>query len=305
MIKARTVFALGAGASNPYGFPLGRKLLFEVCDCLARPTGNARNFIKQYHTKSDSDIDCFINELRGSHIASVDAFLENRPEYLDICKPAIAVALIPHERFDALVREPDKYEWYEYLLQQMGSTRESFRESAENLSFVTFNYDRSLEYFLFYSLANAYGQKDAVDLFNRVTIVHVYGELGSPDFLNKDGRGYAPDLLSDQDIEKCAINIKIMPERSEDSTEFKQAHRLISEAQSIHFLGFGYDEKNVQRLKVKELFRGVRMQGTLLGLGISERARVFGLFDRKWNGPGNEPYTSYDVLSYLKNIWNI
>jgi hypothetical protein len=124
----------------------------------------------------------------------------------------------------------------------MGTTREEFRHSAQQLSFITFNYDRSLEYFLFYSLVNAYGEEDARDLFKDVTIVHVYGKLGNPDFLDKDGRGYAPSI-TDGDIEKCISEIKIMPERSEDSVEFKSAHTLISEAQFLYFLGFGYDEK--------------------------------------------------------------
>jgi hypothetical protein len=104
MITVKTIFVLGAGASKPYGFPLGRKLLFEACDCLAKPTGNARNFIMKHCAKTDMDINVFVNELRRSHISSVDAFLENRPEYLEIGKPAIAVALIPHETFDTLVR---------------------------------------------------------------------------------------------------------------------------------------------------------------------------------------------------------
>jgi hypothetical protein len=308
MIKSKTVFVLGAGASHPYGFPLGRDLLFDVCTILANSQSPARDLIKGCYAKTDLEIDCFVNELRGSHIASVDAFLENRPDYLSIGKPAIALALIPYERFEKLVRKRDEYNWYEYLYQQMGATREAFRESAKQLSFITFNYDRSLEFFFFYSLVNSYAENDARDLFGELKIVHVYGKLGELEFLGTGGRGFAPDLLSKQDIEKCVSDIKIMPERSEEANEFKNAHQLVGEAQQIHFLGFGYDETNVRRLKIPQLFKGIRLQGTTFKLGLSELSRVANCFvdnNGRTRWAWDPSWAQYDILNYLKNLWQV
>ncbi len=82
---------------------------------------------------------------------SIDAFLEFRNDYAEIGRRAIADALIRYER-DDLLWPDDRHgtidNWYAYLFNKLvkGIRFEAFNSLP--ISFVTFNYDRSLSYFL-------------------------------------------------------------------------------------------------------------------------------------------------------------
>lgn len=144
MITKTTVLILGAGASIDYGFPLGRGLRDLVC----RVPGTAGASAITDAGYDPEELNEFVDILRHSGYTSVDWFLEDRPEFISIGKAAIAAALIPFENPDRLF-PPDApaNHWYELLLNTMDSPRGSFTENR--LSIVTFNYDRSLEYYLF------------------------------------------------------------------------------------------------------------------------------------------------------------
>ena len=47
MIKTKTVFILGAGASCPYGFPLGTELRQEICQYYSADISNYLNGLEQ------------------------------------------------------------------------------------------------------------------------------------------------------------------------------------------------------------------------------------------------------------------
>ena len=88
----------------------------------------------------------FVNTLRESGQASIDAFLAHHAEFMEVGKAAIAAILIGRERRDALFA-PAEDHWYQYVwsyLQDAGAA--AFGENK--LTVVTFNYDRSLERFL-------------------------------------------------------------------------------------------------------------------------------------------------------------
>lgn len=314
MIKKKTVFVLGAGASHPYGFPLGRELVFEVPKRLRVTTKRlSGEFIRLFQDADDAyDIDGFTQKLIGSNL-SVDAYLEHHPEHLKIGKAGIALCLIPHENINGLVRNESERKWYEYLFQQMGSNPDEFRQSVNSLSVITFNYDRSFEYFIFNSTSDAFGEQFAVNTLKEFSIIHVYGQLGSPKFLTKNDqdtskyrRDYSETLKEDI-ISACTSEIKIMPERMDDSREFALAQQLISNAHSLCFFGFGYDATNLRRLKLDEYFNGKLIFGTAFGMYADEHRRTRMLFDRdrgtKPNlasmlvlGNGDE-----DVLTFLRN----
>ena len=93
---------------------------------------------------SEVQIREFCEALSGAGKVTIDAFLEHRDNFVEIGKAAIAACLIKYERaemFDA------SRCWYPYLFNKMNTTFDEFSENR--LAFVTFNYDRSLEAFLF------------------------------------------------------------------------------------------------------------------------------------------------------------
>jgi len=114
-----------------------------------------------------------------SGTVSVDAFLEGRPEFLDVGKFAIAYCLIPFESEANLFTPPgDHGDWYGYLSERLNRSFDEFEHNK--LSIVTFNYDHSLEHYLFTSLLNWHGRSvdDCIGKFAKLPIIHVYGQLG-------------------------------------------------------------------------------------------------------------------------------
>lgn len=118
MITTPTVLVLGAGASCPYGFPTAKELKNRICEVFSNPDVISR-LAKGLDRSSDQFVE-FREAFWKSSTSSVDAFLEGRPEFLDVGKLAIAYCLIPFEN------EPDLYspppgdgDWYLYLSERL------------------------------------------------------------------------------------------------------------------------------------------------------------------------------------------
>lgn len=207
MITRPTVFVLGAGASCSYGFPSGRELIFQIYDRVRKKcTGMVAGGVKHWlGFEIDTVLRC-AQELVSSEIPSVDLFLENRQEYRDIGKALIATALIPYEGEKRLERRNEKHEWLEYLFGHMVTKRESFE--GNHVSFITFNYDRSVEQFFSKALTSSFGLKQAElqEMLKIVPIVHVHGLLGKLGS-GHDARPFSPDV-NETSIRIAAAGIK-------------------------------------------------------------------------------------------------
>lgn len=141
MIARQTVFVLGAGASMPYGFPSGDQLVDEIVQlALERPisrTFNDAGF-------KNEQVRRFGEDLASSDAPSIDAFLEYRPEFLDICKLAIAMRLTRKEDDGTLTQAYRKefgnavggLMWYHYLWKEMVAGKGHFGDNK--VAFVTF-----------------------------------------------------------------------------------------------------------------------------------------------------------------------
>ena len=261
MIETRTVMVLGAGASKPYGLPLGgelRELILKMNEDDLReiPTGPQTS-------SYDHSGAAFLHAFRRSQFASIDAFLARRPEFSVMGKHAIAKALLPRENADALLDKTPDDHWYRYLAHKMDAAWDEI--PANKISFITFNYDRSLELFLQETFASAHGRPadEARLLVEKIPIVHVYGKLGSmnpelPDFVPYGGGG--PDQGS-RYLYHAEHGLRVIPEGRDNSPEFITARDLLESAKRICFLGFGFDRMNVERLGNELIGAGGRMTG--------------------------------------------
>lgn len=267
MFSKPTVLILGAGASAPYGFPLARGLRDLVCRL---PNTAAAGAIADLGYGPE-ELREFVQTLRYSGCTSVDWFLEDHPEFTEVGKAAIAAALIPFENPDRLFPPgaPTSH-WYELLLNTLYSSGGAFDGSS--LSIVTFNYDRSLEHYLFRVLQTRSGAADrAAENLARLEIVHVHGRLGGLYPLVSDGRPYLPQISSDK-IRTAADQIIVVGEASGKTVEFERARALLFEAERIIFLGFGFHPESIRRLGVfeepwnDEHCRRVQVQGTKFGV---------------------------------------
>ena len=165
----------------------------------------------------------------------------------------MAVILIQNEIENTLWS--DDRNWMKYLWQHM----QPFDRLNENqVSFITYNYDRSLEHFLVTSLQNTLGLsiEESSKVVMQIPIVHLHGRLGYLPWQNdgRDGREYRAEV-DIRSVELCVRHIHVYHEEPDDkrNEEFAKAHSLMSEATNTFFLGFGFGAKNVERLKIKEL----------------------------------------------------
>ncbi|WP_170868430.1 hypothetical protein [Desulfatibacillum alkenivorans] len=283
MITKKTVFVLGAGASMHYGYPSGETLLREIQKILNAPDSFAHKVINElsHYGHIEGDIKRFAKALGETGRSSIDAFLEHRPEFIDIGKHFIASVLIPNEKAEPLsatARNLKMGNWFQYLYNKMNSKFEEFGDNQ--ISFVTLNYDRSLEHFLFSALQADYGkgENDCAEQLDKIPIIHVHGQLGLLPWQDKKaGRAYASGIDIErkrEEFQTSARAIKIIHEveNADDIPEFIKAQRLMNEANQIYFLGFGYDPTNCKRLKIPD--SSVWKAGTGYGLLHQERREV-------------------------------
>ena len=202
MITKQTTFILGAGASWPYGFPTGQELREIIIDnTLGRRLDgwqskyNFYNF-KEYYVRKFGD------EFARSPI-SIDAFLERRPEFLTIGKISIALALIGKENPDELTKSGNG-KWYSYLFSKI-LTPEVDSIKNNKLSIITFNYDRSLDYFLLDSLEHSFDldPRSCIKELGLLMPIHIYGKLGDLPHVGQSSISYSGE------IDQMNINVAI------------------------------------------------------------------------------------------------
>ena len=244
-ILTPTTLVLGAGASNDYRFPTGGELLDQVFND-SDLRGHICTLVPDY-----DDVRNFLEQLRYSGDSSVDAFLEKNPKFERIGKYTIAAALLPLE--DPLNLFPPKVgphsHWYQLLIDRMGvGTDEWF---SNNLSVITFNYDRSFEQYFMTVIATRakLSAENARETFQHIQVVHVHGSLGgfppgAPGTLPY-GVNMAPDNIS-----RAARGIGVVTEVNSLDPEFEAAEKILRGSERIYFLGFGFHPDNVRRLRI-------------------------------------------------------
>lgn len=236
----------------PYGLPSGAQLRIFLCnasnhnDPLTVTVSNLlqvdRNLVVNFATAF---------KLSGQ--LSIDTFLARRPEYANIGKACIAAVLCSREVANYVVAPDQPDHWYGLLWEAITRDADSIADVRDSrVWFMTFNYDRSLEYFLFEAVKNTFGTND-VDALTTVKsfgIHHLYGALGEfgPTY-SETTRPYLSELTAG-DIQIASRGIRIIPEARDDDRVFYQARELIAHCKRLCFLGFGFDPLNLRRLNI-------------------------------------------------------
>jgi len=262
----RTVFVLGAGSSADYDFPIGQKLCKLVCDELREGRQYGPD-LRDNAGFTDEEINKFCRELRLSAQLSVDAFLEHRREFLNLGKAAMALMLVRKEVPGNLWFFGDA-NWMRYMFSRLNAPFESFHEIP--VSFITFNYDRSLEHFLCTALQSKYGKTEAecAAVLEHIPIIHLHGRLGYLPWEKGEGQRPYDATINREVLNTCIKNIKVVHEDIKDGRDkdFARAFDLMQDADCIYYLGFGYGPVNMERLKIRDLLAGKLTYGTGKGL---------------------------------------
>lgn len=311
MIEKRTVLILGAGASIPFGYPSGKRLLETIVEQSGYASSDLQGCLRDMGYTSPQIVE-FGQTLRYSGRASVDAFLEYRPDFMPIGKAAMADVLIRCETERRLwedpKEDPEEGNWYGHLFNLMTGNFEDFGENK--LTVITYNYDRSLEHFLFVSLSKSYRKKDdqVAAQMAQVPIMHVHGILGAlPWQEGRVKRAYGPDASPEEKMESAKM-IRIVHEEADEKHAFADAWKALQDAQRIYFLGFGYNEANLQRLQLNLLGQEFRVDGSCYKLTDKERMSVEGLIMRQLRHELRarmrirlDPEPDHKVLAFLRH----
>lgn len=318
MIKEKTVFILGAGANKPYGFPTGNELREQICrnsykNIVSKIPKNDRGYISEYYKEEVQDkLESFTSIFFKSSTPSIDLFLSRNIVYADIGKLSIIVEILEAEkdskfREDMVVKDQD---WYSYLFHFMTKeivTNENYKDfSSNNVSFITFNYDRSLEFFLHESFINSFNgeidKKSLNDEFNKIYFAHVFGIVAPLPLYDEMPKDTTLEYRAKYTIDKAMFlrrNIKLIHEGTQqDISEIKSK---IREANRIFFLGFGFANENLEILELpKILNNSQKIYGTVLGKSEREIINIH----KKFRPPlpdSNLNFEKTNCLDLLRN----
>lgn len=231
MLKTRTVFVLGAGASFEVGLPQGEKLKQIIADKVNirydlsyRTSGeNSIDHALRVHVNSDDekrgDFNLYLRAGHHIHDAmpqalSIDNFIDQQnDEKIELCgKLGIVHSILEAERnsllwFDdhSLQNTIDfnnlnqKKAWHNQFFRLLteGCRLEDIAKRLSTIAFISFNYDRCLEHFLFFALKNYYRAQDGkiAEILSSLQVYHPYGTVGAlPWQSNGHGIGYGKEV---------------------------------------------------------------------------------------------------------------
>lgn len=262
MIANKTTLIVGSGASVALEYPTGAQLREWII---------GGNWISHDLSEGTKRMQQQLSwRLRLSLIPSIDAFLaeDANVDLRDWGIVCIAGALLPCEAR----KKEHPPEWLRLVFNAIRGKKSA--ERAHRLKIVTFNYDLSIEYFLFHAFRGAFKldmSQAKAQLDESVEIIHVYGQLGQISELGGDREYGSEDY--ERDITKASKGLKIIG-RAPDDEMFKRAHEVIREAEFLAILGFGYDETNVANLKLVELAKDKHLFSTGWEMGYGMRGWV-------------------------------
>jgi len=179
--------------------------------------------------------------------------------------------------------------WYSLLFRELRKGTSKFEDVLENkLSIITYNYDRLFEYLLCTHLRDSYKltDSDCSLIFSpessKIQIIHLHGKVGD---LENSSSPYFSDYgteLSSNKILRARSQIKIVHENFEKNQSFIQTRVTLNHAKRIYFLGFGFDDKNLERLlpdSIRHIGKSAKVRGTAFQLDTmtKRRARNIGL----------------------------
>ena len=322
------VFIIGAGCSVPYGFPTGAMLMQKLkdldygrkfprdpndlsdiflVDLYQEHFGyssadNRRQYGKDYtwvlpysehedlyNRLMDEIVLPFSQSVRNSMMVSTDEFLKNRlsqekSNEVDFGKRLIAYEILKAEQKSRLWN----IDWIQHLLSRIDQ-QPNWEEILKETVFLTFNYDRVLEYciFLYLTSDKQYSDTDAHAFIKEMQIHHVNGFIGS---LEEIPFG----AVENGKYQEIAKGMETVWEKRQnrDESEKEKYQGFLKNAERVYFLGFSYIPDNLESIGIPrgaEIIRNAKVYATAMGLSSQNRLRISTYLDLKDFEKRNEP----------------
>jgi len=297
MLHTDTCLILGAGASKDLGMPLGSELVSEIrnrAEADVRrhdpwnyaPTGLLRLMPKPLNEKQAQALGQAVQTLHEGALqfSSIDDFLEYHGRddaVVSLGKTAIAQCIMEREGTSLLKPKPGfnppapilegpiNDTWLPTFFRSLiaGSSPDTI---FDRLRIVSFNYDRTVEYYLYHALKRAFAlaDDDARAALSHLKIFHPYGSLGK---ISELGRPPAVPFGTGATASDVAASIRTYSEQISDLGLQTQIHEAMRWARRIVFLGFGFHQQNMKLLAPQDGMDPKPMYASAMGFFEEDR----------------------------------
>ena len=299
-----TVFILGAGASWHYGYPTGEELVKKVIRKASIAAGYFEHSLRVRHSQPPDYLakrppfdlswpdrwekahnECLKLRAGLEQVKPlvIDYYLGWNSDLQDIGRLLIAWVILECEHESRtgkninrsqIERVPD--DWCRFIIHQLAiHCRESKDLLLNRVSFVTFNYDVSLEHALRNGLKHIqmFDEKEVIKFLDGARIVHIYGKIRNDvdTAVEIDWNSQNQDLNQLTQFDHYHTKMKVLidavynaskglrvidpHDKGADDAEIVMAQTAIANAQRVFILGYGFDDHNCSRLNLRETLR--------------------------------------------------
>jgi hypothetical protein len=293
MIEQKTLLILGAGSSIEYGYPSGSNLVSNIKNSFENEVKEIANsgfheneLFPNIYTFQET-AKKFADAVREANPYSIDLFMSrNHPNFDNIGSFAIALNIMKKERSsfegDFNVRFTTEDKWQEYLFNNLCS--DHYANNIEEIlpfktSYLTFNYDRSFEYSGYRYFKSNYLNCKKERLMVNLSPKHIYGQVNEG--LDIEGYGFQ---FGFQHILNSAKSIRVMyRNRNTLKNVLTEYEGYINRFQRIIFLGFGFDNYNLNVLEFPEVIknREIKIYASVKGLPKGKKDSIASAFKSK------------------------
>ncbi|MBU6412859.1 MAG: hypothetical protein KGS45_05250 [Planctomycetes bacterium] len=176
---------------------------------------------------------------------SIDDFLRRRHnDFGDWGKSLVAHLILMYERRAISRFSENGFDWFGTLWSHINCPIDRLQE--QQVVFITFNYDRTIEHLLCMAAAHAGGRSpaEAWKFASRVKVIHLHGSVGKylPERTDPIAGhlpyGHTPDVSELWESES-RFDYKLYWEAKRDSSLWVEAKEIVQAAHEIYVLGVG------------------------------------------------------------------
>ncbi len=337
MFSNRTVFVVGAGASHEVGLPVGERLKGIIADKLDLDVQRGRGCVS-----GDKNIFSTLINLRdengltpnidpylwaGRDVAkampsalSIDNYLHTHSEDARIVlmgKLGIAASILEAEHNSKIYLDPDadgpldfreiKDDSWHNTFCKMAHANVALRDIDtifDNVSIITFNYDRCIEHYVANSLANylRMSLEEAQQLTQQLEIIHPYGQVGRLPWQNPIDGGCAYGQTANWNLLLTAAKqLRTFTERVEQETVLDTMRDRLTRAQCVVFLGFSYGDMNMELMTMDNGGLRRRVFGTSIGMSVPNTDAAKAAISKNFSPEGFSHIETVDLVPLTCN----
>ena len=293
MFRRPTTFVIGAGCSKELDLPLGLGLMDDIYRTMmdtASPKYHALRgaFLRSGVANANTNVDLRFAAFSAglSAAPSIDQYLDFHRDdeaMVALGKCAIATEILFAEANSALGEAKVSGQlpscWLRVLFHLMaeGTTKQRPRDLFDNVDFVCFNYDRTIELFMLRAVMSLVhcDYDEARQVLRHLRVWHPYGvvggyEIGQPG-ISTTSVSFSDTRIDETSILSAARGLRTFTEGMADDSERDTILSMLATADQVIFMGFSYLDQNMKLLELRpSRTAATRIVGTVHGMSSTD-----------------------------------